>query len=29
MNLVSKDYCKCFIEPIFIVPEYSKLNRYR
>lgn len=29
MNLVTKDYCKCFVEPVFEVPKYAQLTRFQ
>ena len=29
LNLVTKDYCKCFIEPVFQVPKYADLRPYQ
>jgi len=29
MNLVTKDYCKCFVEPIFILPKYAEMHQYQ
>jgi hypothetical protein len=28
-NFVTKDYCKCLVEPEFVLPEYGKLDRYQ
>ena len=29
MNFVTKDFCKCLIEPKFIIPEYSLMSKFQ
>lgn len=29
MNLVTKDCCKCFVEPIFLLPAYAQSSKFQ
>ena len=29
MNFTTKDYCKCLVEPVFMIPKYGKLTKFQ
>lgn len=29
MNLVTKDCCKCFVEPVFLLPPYAHSSKFQ